>query len=260
MASTLKQSKISAGAYELNKFLFGGYETDIITTLYGPGASGKSNFCMLLATSQAKKGNKVIFMDTEGGFSIDRIKQFLSKEKDQPNQIDAVLQNIFLLKPTSFEEQELDFGKLLKHVKQGDISLIIVDSIAMLYRLELGDAIRSEETEKIQEVNRKLARQLRSLNEIARKQNIPVVVTNQVYSQFIKNEDQQDQMNPEKKKFERQVSMVGGDLLKYWSKCLIELQNFRGRRKIILRKHRSLPEKELHFEIIHTGIRKKGLF
>jgi DNA repair protein RadB len=261
MASTLKQSKISAGSYELNKFLFGGYETDIITTLYGPGASGKSNLCMLLATSQAKKGNKVIFMDTEGGFSIDRIKQFLNNEKDQ---IDTILQNILLLKPTSFEEQELDFGKLLKHVKQGDVSLIIVDSIAMLYRLELGDAIRTEETEKIQEVNRKLARQLRSLNEIARKQNIPVVVTNQVYSQFIKNEDQDknqtDQMNPQKQKFERQVSMVGGDLLKYWSKCLIELQNYRGRRKIILRKHRSLPEKELHFEIIGTGIRKKGLF
>ena len=252
MASTLKQSKISAGAYELNKFLFGGYETDIITTLYGPGASGKSNFCMLLATSQAKKGNKVIFMDTEGGFSIDRIKQFLSKEKDQPNQIDAVLQNIFLLKPTSFEEQELDFGKLLKHVKQGDISLIIVDSIAMLYRLELGDAITSKDNEKISEVNRKLANQLRTLNEISRKQNIPVIVTNQVYSTFTQNN--------EERQTEKKISMVGGDLLKYWSKCLIELQDFRGRRKLTLKKHRSLPIKSFTFEIINSGIRKKRMF
>ncbi len=59
----------------MNRFLFGGYETDIITTLYGPGASGKSNLCTIVATSQAKKGNKVIFVDTEGGFSVDRFKQ-----------------------------------------------------------------------------------------------------------------------------------------------------------------------------------------
>jgi len=243
----MKEQKISAGSYELNKFLFGGYEKDIITTLYGPGASGKSNLCMLVAVSQAKKGNKVIFMDTEGGFSIDRIKQILNKDKDK---LEEILKNILLLKPTTFEEQELDFGKLLKHVKKETISLIIIDSIAMLYRLELGDAIKTGEDEKIRQVNRRLANQLKQLNEIARKQNLPVIVTNQVYSEFQKDFSQE----------ERRVSMVGGDLLKYWSKCLIELQNFRGKRKLILRKHRSMPEKELAFEIISTGIKKRGLF
>ena len=54
--------------------------------------------------------------------------------------------------------------------------------------------------------------------------------------------------------------MVGGDLLKYWSKCLIELKNHYGRRKLIIKKHRSLPEKELTFEITNEGIRKRGLF
>lgn len=243
----MREPKISAGSYDLNKFLFGGYDTDIISTLYGPGASGKTNLCILVAASQAKKGNKVIYMDTEGGFSIDRVKQVLSNDKEK---IEEVLSNILLLKPTTFEEQELDFGKLLKYVKKGNTSLIIIDSIAMLYRLELGDAIKTGEDEKIREVNRRLARQLKQLNEIARKQNIPVIITNQVYSEFRKDS------NPEEKTY----SMVGGDLLKYWSKCLIELQQYHGKRKLILRKHRSLPEKELAFEIISTGIRKKGLF
>jgi len=235
------KNKISAGDYELNKFLFGGYENDIITTLYGPGGSGKTNFALLVAVSQAKKRNKVIYMDTEGGFSSDRIKQIAGQDTDE------ILKNILLLNPTSFEEQERDFGKLLQHVKKGDITLIIVDSIAMLYRLELGDAIKTGEDEQIREVNRKLASQLRVLNEIARKQNIPVIVTNQVYSEFSKKQEE-----------EKRYSMVGGDLLKYWSKCLIEIQNQKGRRKLILRKHRSLPEKELSFEIISSGIRKKG--
>ena len=243
-----REPKISAGSYDLNKFLFGGYETDIITTLYGPGGSGKSNFCILAATSQARKGNKVIFMDTEGGFSSDRFRQVHRGTKEE---IERDLQNILLLKPTSFAEQEESFQKLLSHVKKGEVSLIIIDSIAMLYRLELGDAITAKDSEKISEVNRKLANQLRTLNEIARKQNLPIIVTNQVYSSFVANEDQN---------FEKKVSMVGGDLLKYWSKCLIELQNFRGKRKLVLRKHRSLPIKEMTFEIINAGVRKRGLF
>ena len=243
------QTKISTGSLDLNKLLFGGYETDIITTLYGPGGSGKSNFCILTATSQTKRGNKVIFVDTEGGFSTDRFRQIHQGTKEE---IEMALQNILLLKPTSFKEQETDFQKLLLHVKKENISLIIIDSIAMLYRLELGDAITAKDNEKISEVNRKLAKQLRALNEIARKQNIPVIITNQVYASFTQNS--------EDKNFERQVSMVGGDLLKYWSKCLIELKNYGGRRKIILKKHRSLPVKELAFEIINSGIRKRGIF
>jgi len=244
-----REPKISAGSFELNKFLFGGYETDIITTLYGPGGSGKSNFCLIVAVSQAKKGNKVIFVDTEGGFSTDRFRQIHRGTKEE---VEASLQNILLLKPTSFAEQEKAFQELLNHTRKGDVSLIIIDSIAMLYRLELGDAITSRNDGRISEVNRKLARQLRSLNEIARKQNIPVIVTNQVYTTFVQNTEDQN--------LERKVSMVGGDLLKYWSKCLIELQNFKGRRKLVLRKHRSLPVKELSFEIVNTGIRKRGLF
>lgn len=249
------KSKISAGSYELNKFLFGGYEPDIITTLYGPGASGKSNLCMIVAVSQAKKQNKVIYMDTEGGFSVERIRQLISGKTAlaTKEEVDNVLKNILLLKPTSFEEQELDFGKLLKHVKKRDVSLIIVDSIAMLYRLELGDAIKTGEDEKIHEVNRKLAHQLRALAEIARKQNIPILVTNQVYSEFVKDNKELDYEA-------RRVSMVGGDLLKYWSKCLIEIQYNRSKRKLVLRKHRSLPQRELAFEIINSGIKKRGLF
>jgi len=241
-----EEQKISAGSYDLNKFLFGGYETDIITTIYGPGGSGKTNMCLMAAVSQAGKGNKVIYVDTEGGFSSDRVRQLLDGKKEL---LGETLKNIMILKPTSFEEQEESFEQLLKFVKNDRISLIIIDSIAMLYRLELGDAIRTEDSENIKEVNRKLANQLRILTEISRKQNIPVIITNQVYSRFVKDENEAR---------EQQVSMVGGDLLKYWSKCIIEVQNYHGRRTLKLRKHRSLPEKEMDFEIINIGIRKKG--
>jgi len=245
----MMQEKISSGSYDVNKFLFGGYEKDIITTIYGPGGSGKSNLCMIVAVSLAKKGKKVFFIDTEGGFSTDRFKQIHKGGKEE---IEGDLQNIFLLKPTNFSEQEAAFEKLLQHLKKETLALIIIDSIAMLYRLELGTAITAKDDKKIAEVNRNLANQLRTLNEIARKKNIPVIITNQVYAQF--QEDLTD------KNFEKKVSMVGGDLLKYWSKCLIELSGNNFKRKLTLQKHRSLPVKSFNFEIINSGIRKKGMF
>jgi hypothetical protein len=54
------------------------------------------------------------------------------------------------------------------------------------------------------------------------------------------------------------MNIVGGDLFQYWSKCIIQLRNEKGKRRAILLKHRSLPEKELGFEIKNEGIFKKG--
>jgi len=46
--------------------------------------------------------------------------------------------------------------------------------------------------------------------------------------------------------------------LKYWSKCIIELKQEGSKRRAILVKHRSLPEKEFPFEIKDKGLFKKG--
>ena len=84
-------NKISAGSYDLNKWLFGGYEKDVVTMIAGPPGSGKTNFCILATCSQAKKGNKVIFIDSEGGFSSERVRQIVGKENAE-----EVLKNILL--------------------------------------------------------------------------------------------------------------------------------------------------------------------
>lgn len=219
--------KTSAGSMILDNLLEGGYENNIISTIYGPAGSGKTLFCMLALIPVIKEGKKVIYIDTEGGFSVERLKQITSDYK-------KMLENIFLLKPTTFKEQKESFEKL-KNMVNEKIGMIIVDTVSMLYRLEMG------KTSEVYEVNRELGQQLGDLNEIVRKKEIPVIITNQVYADFNKKDG---------------VKIVGGDLLKYGSKCMIELQvGHQGIRKAILRKHRSIPEeKETSFRIVNEGI------
>jgi len=238
-------NKIMTGSYDLNKWLEGGYEKDVITLFYGAYASGKSNFVMLAACHQAKKDKKVIFIDTEGSFSIDRINQITG------NLPEFALRNIVILKPTNFQEQKNAFFKLLKELRESkNIGLIVVDSMTMLYRLELAEA-RKKSLEDVQKVNFDLAKQMRALFEISRKKEIPILITSQVYSEFLSEEDWLAGK-------QASVNVVGGDLLKYWCKCIIELQNKAGKKKAIIKKHRSLPEKELNFEIVDEGVRKRG--
>jgi len=227
-------AKISAGSYDLNKWLYGGWETDVISVLYGASGTGKTNFCLCAVVSQAKKGNKVLFMDTEGGFSTERIKQLAGEESAE------VLKNILVLKPTSFNEQKKDFEKLLEYVDK-QVSLIVIDGMTILYRLEFA-AAREKENGEMQKINSELVKQLRTLAEISRKKQIPILITNQIYN------------------WENESKMVGGDILKYWSKCHVELKNEKGNRTVYLRKHRSLPEKEMDFIIVNSGIKKKGIF
>ena len=225
------QEKISTGSKIIDIMLNGGYEKDIITTVYGPAGSGKTVLCLLCSINVARGGKKILYIDSEGGFSLERLKQIASHIGHDYKKI---LDSMIFLKPTTFDEQKKAFEKL-KDIVNDKIGLIVVDSIAMLYRLELG------KSEEIQDVNRELGRQIAYLTEIARKNAIPVLVTNQVYADF----DDRDK-----------VHIVGGDILKYGSKCLIELQiTPNGNRRLILKKHRSIQEeKETLFKIVDGGV------
>lgn len=220
---TERSDMISSGCDVIDKFLQGGYDKEIITTIYGPSGSGKTTFCLLASISAVNDGKKVIFIDTEGGFSLTRFNQICKDPK--------ILNSIFLLKPTSFNDQHKIITRLNNMVNE-QIGLIIIDTIGMLYRIEHGK-------KQIKDVNNMLCIQANLLTEIARTHHIPILLTNQVYSDF----DVRDA-----------IKIVGGDILTYASKCMIELKKAKGSiRGAILRKHRSLPEKDITFRIVEDG-------
>ena len=218
------ETKNTTGTGCLDWLLEGGFERGVITTIYGPAGSGKTNICLLFARANTEK--KIIYVDTEGSFSVSRFRQITDDLKKSIN-------NILFLNPTTFEEQKKSFKKI-NDLMGKNIGAIIIDSIAMLYRLEMG------KTKNVYEVNKQLGIQLGQLTEIARKNNIPILITNQGYADF---------------ENKGKVNIVGGDLLKYQSKCLIELQKVEtGLRRAIIRKHRSIEEgKEIVFKITDGG-------
>ena len=221
-ADLADQSKLSTGS-DLIDELIGGLEPGVISTAFGSAGSGKSTLC-LQAAAVAAAQSTVIYVDTEGGFSVERLLQIADR---------SVLERILVVRPRAMASQKEIFEKIRKDSK--DAGLIIVDSISMLYRMELSSG-------PIPEAARELASHMALLLEIARDERIPVLITSQVYSAM----DGTDR-----------TVMYGGEFMKYASKCLLEFSYDpdSGVRKVALRKHRSRAEsKPRSFRISDEGI------
>lgn len=216
---------ISSGTQFVDKLLEGGFENDVITTIYGPAGAGKTNFCLLAMA--ATKDKKILYVDTEGSFSLARFKQICPQYQE-------VLERTVFLTPTTYMEQK-DAFEFMRRSLDEKFGLIIVDSIASLYRLELGVS------NDVQNVNRELGLHMALLTEIARKRRIPVIMTNQVYADM----DDRDK-----------VKTIGGDIVKYWSRATLEVQRVRGDlRKLTIVKHRSIKEGNfVVFRIVQDGL------
>jgi DNA repair protein RadB len=215
----------------LDKLLDGGIEDDTITNIYGPAGSGKTNVILLATLECIKNGKMVLYIDTEGSFSFDRFRQLGGDEE--------LLKKIIFIEPGTWEDQHAQIKDLKRTIEaEKDIGLIAIDSMVTLYRLEL-------DKENFPMVNKQLATQYSILSKIARDHKIPVLVTNQVYSQG------------------DGIEITSRSVGHYWSKCLIELKKT-GKsncRFAIIRKHRSLPEgKSIEFEIKEKGLKEIGKF
>lgn len=196
----------------LDELLGGGIEHGIITNVYGEAGSGKTNFCIQAVVSCVREGGTAVFIDTEGGFSAERFLQMHDETE--------ALERIVMHEPTTFDEQIEVFEELPQVVARERADMIVVDSLVSLYRLNL-------DGETAQEINTELSTQFSTLSKLAREHDIPVIVTNQVYSQFDSDENE----------------MVGRDIPAYWSKTLLELEKVRnGKRRATVQKHRSRPE------------------
>ncbi len=211
--------------------LMNGLERKAVTNFYGEPGTGKTNLCLLASLECVKQGGSVIFIDTEGGFSLDRLRQLTPDAE-------AVLNKITLSEPLDFKEQ----GRVIKDLQGKSPDLVILDSAVALYRLECAE---QEGRVLMPRANKELSRQLSMLSSLARTKGIPVLVTAHTYKNWETGRSE----------------VIGGDSLKYWSKALVFIDKTgkTSERKAILKKHRSLPEgKEVRFVITQDGIKPSG--
>ena len=215
----------------LDALLDGGFEKGTVTQIFGSPSSGKSNVTLTLAVNVAKNARKVVYIDTEGGISIDRIKQISGYD------FSNVANNIIVFEPTNFLEQNdnLKAIEIWLRKNHNDVDLLVLDSAVALYRV---DDMKSSK------LNKELGKQMGILSKIARKYDVAVVLTNQIYNAF------DDEGNND-------IRAVGGTILQYWSKVIIQLE--RGdeinKRVATLKRHRSIPEgNQAVFAITSRGI------
>ncbi|RLE40723.1 hypothetical protein DRZ77_01550 [Candidatus Woesearchaeota archaeon] len=149
--------RLLLGVPFLDEFLSECFGSGSITTVYGPAATGKTLFCLLIAKSASKIG-KVFYIDSEHDFSIERFKQINKTWQED-------LKNIIISKPKSFTEQK----KIIFSLTPKGASAIIVDSITRHYQTA-GYPIKD------------LERQLIIIRKLAKENNIPIILTSRVFT------------------------------------------------------------------------------
>jgi len=232
--------RCSTGAQKLNELVGGGIETQAMTEMIGEYGVGKTQLCLMLSvTAQLPKSQKgfegnVIYMDTEGTFSPERVYNIASAVGLDPEQ---TLNNIILCRVYNSDHQCLIIDHLFKKCPEENVKLVIVDSMVSHFRGEyLG---RESLAERQQLLNQNLHKLLR----LAEAYNLAVVITNQVLA----NPVQVYGGNPNRP--------VGGHIMAHACTHRIYItRGKKGTRKARVIDSPYLPESEASFLITAKGI------
>ncbi|MWG35791.1 DNA repair and recombination protein RadB [Halomarina oriensis] len=206
---------ISTGCAPVDDLLGGGLERGAVTQVYGAPAAGKTNIALSAAVGVAASGSSVLYIDTEG-ISPDRFEQ-LARSVAGDEGVDELASRVIVSDALDFEEQEEAVKDAAEVASQVD--LVVLDSATGFYRLE-----RDNDDEGA--TLRKVVRQITHLLSLARRHDVAVLITNQVFT------------DPDSDRSRG----LGGHTLSHWSAAVVRLERFRGgNRRATLEKHRSKP-------------------
>ncbi|GGL50498.1 DNA repair and recombination protein RadB [Halocalculus aciditolerans] len=226
----MSDSHVSTGCPPLDDLLGGGLERGQVTQLYGPPGAGKTNVALSAAVQAADAGGTAVYVDTEG-VSVERFRQILEANAEDP---DEAAGNVVIESAHDFAEQAEAVRDASDFAERAD--LVVVDSITGFYRLERGSDDQGGDS------LREVTRQVTHLLSLARKHDLAVAVTNQVYSDPDAGTDS--------------VRPLGGHTLMHWTGVVVRLERYKGnRRRAVLEKHGAKPEGErANFAITDRGL------
>src|SRR3990172_2808180 len=170
---------ITTGSNNLNGLLGGkGIETGSMTEAYGAFGSGKTQLGLTLAVNeqlhkeQGGANGKSVYIDTEGTFRPDRVRQIAEGIGANP---DKVLKNILVARAFNSDHQILLIDKINEMIREGEpIKIVIIDSLTAHFRAEF--AGRGQLADRQQKLNK----YLHNLIKMSEQHNLAIYVTNQV--------------------------------------------------------------------------------
>lgn len=127
---------ISTGSLSLDRLLGGGIRTGLLTDVYGPSGTGKSQLCFSLCVNSAKylkQKEMIMFIDTVGTFRPERVSEIARQETNN-----EILDKIIFIRAFSTNDQI----KSLRKIYDIKPLLIIIDSATSLFSTEYRGASR----------------------------------------------------------------------------------------------------------------------
>lgn len=213
-----------SGNEALDSLVGTGYPKKMITQIYGEPGSGKSTICLLAAVTVLRKGGTVVYMDTEN-FSVDRFSQIAGEEAE------FLAKRLFLYEPADFDQQALMINQAEATIRDKNARLFVLDSATSLYRTEF---------EHMQEALQRFTKQMIIILGYAKRYNIPVLITNQVYMDLNRGD----------------FAPLGGTGMHHLCKVILRIERIDDIRRVKVIKHHSRPEGAyLDLMLVHDGIR-----
>ena len=168
--------KISLDCESIDGVLHGGFESGCISEVFGQYGCGKTQIAHLLVVRALVEdpNNKCIYIDTEGTFRADRIRDFASANGLDPEE---TLGRIYVTRAFNSDHQMLlaeEAERLIQ--KDNNYRVLVVDSLTSHFRSEFIG--RGELATRQQKLNK----HMHLLSKIAHLYNAVVLVTNQVMS------------------------------------------------------------------------------
>lgn len=223
-------TRLVTSCSSIDALMGGGIESSAITQLFGEGGSGKTNLCLQVARNVVTEGQKVVYIDTEG-VSMERFQQICGSERDYKK----LAREVLFFQPMNSIQLEDSIRNTVKLAgKDLHIGCVILDSATVFYRMQLGGG-------KDEEGRRDISTIILELMNISRKQDIPVLITTQVYSMPGSGD----------------VRPIGGHSLAHNCKAILKLEKMGdgGYRKATLVKHRSMPSgATAFFKLTGSGV------
>jgi len=214
----------------IDNLLGGGVESGILTQIYGVAGSGKTSIALQCALNCISKGWKAVYIDADSSFSRIRFLQISSRFKSPD------LSRFLLLSPRSFADQSDNIDLIETLAKEG-VHLIVLDSVASLYRYSVG--IEREENVYF---NMELCRQMAVLLHVAEHSDVAAMILNQVRGGAIQNSHMDS-------------VPVADQVVDPWCRVSLRLEKLGDlpRRKAILERHYSRPVGSVEFSLTDLG-------